>query len=331
MSARGTPAGSTEAPVGRLRHPSVLDVVLLVAINVLWAGSSAPAKIALGSAGDVGRVGPFTLAFVRFAVAAGLFALTLAVLRHPVRVARADVPRFLLAGFVGIAVTYGLFYHGVRASTAVESGLLFAAQPVLIALLARVLLREVLTPGQAWGLALGFAGVYLIAVQGLVPRLSAAVVGNLIIGVAVAFESFACIVCKGLTRRYAGVLVVFLQMLIGSLLLLPFAAAEIARYGPPVLSPSVIGSVAYLALVCSFLCFGIWFVLLPRLNVSLMAGFLFVQPIVSPIYAYVLLSERLGWWSLGGGALVVAGVWLVAVRGVRRAGESASRTQGNAW
>ena len=299
-------------------------MALLIAINVLWAGSSAPAKIALGSPGDPGRAGPFTLAFARFAVAATLFLALLAVRRQPVRIHRADAPRLGLAGVLGISVTYGLFYHGVRASTATESSLLFAAEPVLIALLARILLQEMLVPAQAWGMAIGFAGVYLIAVQGLVPRLSLVVLGNLMIGGSIAIEAYASILGKELTRRYPGMVIVAAEMLVGSAVLLPFAVAEIAMHGLPALTPALVGSVAYLALVCSFLCYGVWFLLLPRLDVSTMAGFLFVQPVVGPLYAYLLLSERPGWWSVGGGALVMAGIWLVAVRGPRSLRASAS-------
>ena len=52
--------------------PSGNDAALALAmINVLWAGSAIAAKIALGEGGQIGagKLGPFTLAFTRFAPA----------------------------------------------------------------------------------------------------------------------------------------------------------------------------------------------------------------------------------------------------------------------
>ncbi len=70
-------------------------------------------------------------------------------------------------------------------------------------------------------------------------------------------------------------------------------------------------AVAYLTLICSALCYGVWYALLSRHTVSSMAAFLFIQPLMGPVLSYVLLKETLGGWSILGGLLVILGVALV--------------------
>jgi len=69
--------------------------------------------------------------------------------------------------------------------------------------------------------------------------------------------------------------------------------------------------VGYLTLICSALCYGVWYALLSRHTVSSMAAFLFIQPLMGPVLSYVLLKETLGGWSILGGLLVILGVALV--------------------
>lgn len=283
---------------------------------VLWAGSSIAAKVALGSSSAIhpGKLGPFTLASVRFGVGGALLFAYLRARGQWPRISPSDRLPFAALGAFGIALTYAVFYAGMRFTTATETTLLVAAEPLLIALLARTILAERLTARQNTGLMTGFAGVYLIVVRGLIPRVEGTVIANGVVALALVFEAYSSIVGKKLTMRYPGLAVASIGMMIGAVLLGPFAAYEIIRLqrAPPGIGEAV--AVAYLTLVCSCLCYGIWYSLLRRYTVSSMAGFLFIQPLLGPIYGYILLHETLTRWSAAGAALIVLGVWLVASR-----------------
>lgn len=296
--------------------------LLLAFINILWAASAIAAKIALGDMGGqtAGKVGPYTLAFTRFGAAALLLYLFLRLRGHAIAIRRADLRSFALLGALGIAATYGIFYGGMRFTTATEASLIIAAEPILIALTARLLLGERLRRIQSIGLAVGFAGVYLIIVQGLVPTLSASVLANAVIAFALCFESLASVIGKRLSGLYPGLVVITVGMGVGAAALLPFAAVELARRPPGVPGVPEAASIGFLTVVCSFLCYGVWFSLLARYNVSAMAGFLFIQPMMGPLYGYLFLGERLHPWTAVGAALVLSGVWLVAVMGERKDG-----------
>ncbi len=137
--------------------------LLLVGINLLWAGSSLAAKIALAS------IPPMTLAFARFSLAALLMYGLAQVLKVNLRVARRDWGAFWVMGILGLALTYLLSYAGIQRTTASDSALIIATEPVFVSLLAFVFLRERMFPLKVAGIALGLAGAYLIVANGWRP------------------------------------------------------------------------------------------------------------------------------------------------------------------
>ena len=83
-----------------------------------------------------------TLAFARFWLAAVLLYALAGALRVDLRVARRDWGLFWAMGGLGLALTYLLYYVGVRQTTAADAALLTAAEPVFLAVLSVLLLRE---------------------------------------------------------------------------------------------------------------------------------------------------------------------------------------------
>ncbi len=276
--------------------PFTLGVLAqLTLINLLWGASSVAAKYSLDA------FGPFTLAALRFLPAGLLLALMSAgPKRQPIR--RADWPAFLFLGAVGVALTYSLFYAGVSRTTATDSSLLFACEPILIALFARLFLRERLQMRQCSGLLVGLLGIWLIAGQAL---------GNQIALLALCFETTTSVVGKRLTMTYAGLRVVAIQMLIGFLCLLPFAGWEVA-HRPPHVTGTALGALLYLVLICSALCYGIWYHLMSRFPISKMGAFILLQPMIGPVYGWLLRGETLRPGSALGGALVILGIFLTS-------------------
>ena len=111
---------------------------------------------------------------VRMGAAGVLFLIVSLVFRAPWPAAR-DVPKHLLAGVLlqagYLGGTYWSVAHGLAPGI---MALLGALQPMLTAVLAIVVLREVPTRRTWFGLALGLGGVALVMVPGLLARGSGA-------------------------------------------------------------------------------------------------------------------------------------------------------------
>lgn len=285
--------------------------LLLIGINLLWAGSSLAAKIALGG------IPPMTLAFVRFALAALLLYGIATVRQVDLRVARRDWGRFWAMGVLGLALTYLLTYQGLAKTTASHSALLHAIEPVFLAVLAYFFLREAMPKPKVFGILLGLLGVCLIVANGPnLPRFSGAAQGDLLIALALAFEAGSSIVGKGLVARYPTLSVVCYQMLSGAVVLAPFSASELIRMstlGHPISLPpaSALWSLAYLILPCTVLSYWVWFTVLDSYAAGEMSVFLFVQPVAGAFLGAVFLGDKITPLTAFGAALVLLAVGLV--------------------
>jgi drug/metabolite transporter (DMT)-like permease len=282
--------------------------LLLVGINALWGGSSLAAKSALSA------VPPFTLAFVRFSLSAVLLYTLAGVLRIDLRVARRDWGLFWAIGALGLALTYLLVYVGLARTTAADSALIHAAEPVFLAVLSVVFLRERMGRPKVLGVVVGFVGVLLVvAREGF--RLSGGTIGDLLIALGLVCESLAIIVSKRLIARYPPLTVLTYQMLTGAVILAPCAAWEGARHGwqlPVGLwSGPVLLSLLYLILLCTVLAYTVWYGLLDTYAASDLSVFLFVQPIVGAALGVLFQHDPLTPTTIAGAVLVLLALGLL--------------------
>lgn len=301
-------AVSGTSALGRMPFPIFL---VLVGINLLWAGSSLAAKIALAS------IPPMTLAFARFSIAALLMYGLAQVLKVNLRVARRDWGAFWVMGILGLALTYLLSYAGIQRTTASDSALIIATEPIFVSLLAFVFLRERMFPLKVAGIALGLAGAYLIVANGWrPPAFSGMVAGDLLITVGLMFEAGSSIVGKGLVARYPAVSVMTYQMTSGAITLAPFAIWELtqqALHGKALALPPApaLWSLLYLVLPCTVLGYTVWFTILDKREAGEMSVFLFIQPVFGAFLGFWFRHEPVTVSTVIGAVLVLLGVGFI--------------------
>lgn len=242
--------------------------------------------------------GPFTVGCLRF-LPAGLLLLLLArVSGLSLAVRPSDRKWLILQGVLGIGVTYGIFYIGQNQTTATDGSLLIAFEPVLLSLVAWMFLHERLSKAQWGGLLLGVAGVWLIA---------GSRVGDWIALSALCFECFSGVIGKRLVARYSGLLIVGVEMVVGGFMLIPLAIREMLRH-PPVVTWQAVAGLLYLCLICSALCYAVWYRWMARFPLSSVAALLLIQPVLGPLLGWLLRGEALKANSALGGVLVIIGI-----------------------
>jgi drug/metabolite transporter (DMT)-like permease len=142
-----------------MRRPSNLRAHLALGLMVvLWSGAFVGIKAAL----DTG-IGTFDLVVIRFLIAAPAFAIVLLV-RRPLGITRAALPRLVLGGALGVAAYQLTLNEGQLRTTAGVTSLIIASCPALTLLIARMTGLERLTPTRLGGIALAFAGIAVVAI-----------------------------------------------------------------------------------------------------------------------------------------------------------------------
>ncbi len=284
------------------RDPKTWAAIIVALL--LWAAAFAGIRAGLES------YGPGQVALLRFgtaSVALGIYA-AFSRMRLP---AREDLPVIALAGFLGITVYHVALNFGEQTVMAAAAALIISSSPVFTALLSTVTLGERLSPLGWTGVFVSFAGVALISISA--EGALTFNVGALLILLAAVCTSLYMVVSKRPLRRYSGLEFTSYAIWAGTIPMLVFAPGLIEQF--PTATTSATLSVLFLGIFPGAISYVLWSYALSRMPASSLAVFLNFQPVNAAIIAWIWLGEVPTTLTVVGGAIAIAGVILVQVKG----------------
>ena len=296
LQAPGAPTAGAE-----MRALAALALALL-----LWAGSFPATRIALAA------YAPGHLALARYSLATLVLLAYCAFVRAPLP-RRADLPGLALTGWLcGTAYQLG-FNYGMRTVTSGPAAVLVDTVPIFAALFGFFFLRERLSFRGVCGIALGFVGTVLIAAgeSGAAGFAVEPGAGYLLLA-ALAF-SLGAVVQKPLLSRLPAIPVTAYYFVAATLGLAGFAPglpASIAAAPAP-----ANWALLFLALFPAALAFSLWSYALAHLPVAQVSSALYLVPVFTFPIAWIWLGEVPTTLSFVGGAVTLAGVLLVQLKG----------------
>ena len=296
---------SLAAPPAPRSANAVVDAVLYVYVPLVWGLNYIVIKAALPA-----FVSPLAFNAVRWAFAAAVLLLVVAVRRDRLWVVSQDRPRVLALALVGNALQQATFVEGIRLTTAGHAAQFMSLTPVLVAAASAVLGLERVARVTWAGIVLSVAGVAAILHPGASARPAASVWGDLLVLASAACWAYYTIACRPLTQRYP-------PSVVATLPALP-AAAVLVLAGIPALRLqqwSAVGPAAWAGIVYSgglliALGYVAWSAAIRRIGASRTAALVNLNPVVALIAAWLLLGERLDPVQAAGAALVIGGVAL---------------------
>lgn len=226
----------------------------------------------------------------------------------------------ILFGICQNALYLGLNFYAMQTIEASVAAIIASTMPLLVALASWLFLGDRLRPMGVIGLLAGFAGVALI----MSSRISAGVdmFGVMLCGVGALALTFATLAVRGATSGGNFMMVVGLQMLVGSAVL--FVAAPV--FETIYIHPTVPLALAftYTTLFPGLLATLIWFLLLDRIGATRAATFHFLNPVFGVTIAALLLGEKLGPLDAVGVLITTAGILAVQLSRQPAQGSKAS-------
>ena len=285
--------------------------LLLSLTSLFWAANIVLARYVAGTAP------PMTLSCVRWI---GAFVLLWPFAKEHLRrdwpTLRANLPLLLLLSATGFAYNNAASYIALQYTQALNALLIQSSGPLFIALWALVLFGLRLTWAQLAGIAISLAGVLIILLRGDISALAAIHFnkGDLMFASAVlAFGLYSSV----MTRRpvtHPLSLITF-TMGCGSLMLVPFAAWEIASGFSPRTDLLTAATLAYVVIFPSALAYLFLNRGIALIGPNRAAPFLHLVPVFGSAMAIVLLGEELKLFHVVGYALVLAGVIIASRQG----------------
>jgi drug/metabolite transporter (DMT)-like permease len=274
--------------------------LLFATVSLLWGVPYLFIKVA------VAEVPPVTVVFVRVALAAALLA-PVAARRGALRGLRGRLLPLVVLALTEITVPFLLISMGEQRITSSLAGLLIAAMPLFVALLAlRFDAAERVSGSRLLGLLLGIGGVAVLLGVDLGGDLRQVVGGAMVLLATLCYASSTLLV-KRFFSDVPMLGVVTVATAIASLLLAPFAVALTPTRLP---SPNVVLALVALGVLCTAAGLLSYFALIVEAGPSRAAVITYLNPAVAVALGVAILGEPLTGGIVVGFLLILVGSWL---------------------
>jgi len=280
------------------RQLSFVDIIMGLSVALLWGMGLVFAKAALE------HFPPVLLMTCRFIVTAGALVWF-------VRPPWGQMRALFLIALISAALQYSLTFTGLKGLDASITALVVQLEVPFLVIIGVVALGEVAGVRKWIGIAMAFIGVALISGE---PKVASAWLSVLL----VIGGAFTWAVGQGMTRALkdisgltvtAWVAVFAVPQLAVVSLIFEENHIEAIRTAQPV----VWGAVLYMGLIMTALGYGMWYTLVRKHPISLIAPFLLMLPVFAVLGGVFFLGEELGIRAILGGAIVIAGVAFILV------------------
>lgn len=296
---------SSNCPIYTLRSSSFFFHGLALLTAMLWGSTFVASKVLLNAG-----MGPAEIMFLRFLLA---YLIMLPFCPHSLRShCFLDEVLFAVLGMSGGSF-YFLAENTALAITDATStvALLVCTTPVLTAVIVRTIWpSERLSRWFCLGSVLALMGVSLVVFNGVYILDDDPAVAALSVGASLLWAVYS-IVLRILESRYDSRVITRKVFFWGVMTMLPvFLWSPFSTSVETLLMPRVWATLLFLSLVASLGCYLMWNVVVRNIGVVTAGNYLYFNPVVSLITAYLVLHENITPLAIVGCVLTIAGVWL---------------------
>lgn len=201
---------------------------------------------------------------------------------------------------------------GLKFTSASNTGWIIGTAPIFMAILGYFYFKEKISGKKLLGIVIAFSGLLILVGKGnpfnidLIKN-----VGDWL----VLFSSFTwgvySIMNKKITLTYSPLKTIFYLFLIMMIIILPFNINK--QNINSVINLSSVGwiSVLFLGLLCSGVSYVIWAYLLREMSSAKVGAYLYIEPFITFLGAWILLKEEITLIMLISGVIITFGVYLV--------------------
>ena len=295
------PASAAASTIGNPKHASTADWLLVATPGIIWGASF------LFIAEGLRAIAPNGVSFIRIAIGFATLSLFPAARKS---IDRSAWPGIFALSILWFAFPLSMFPFAEQRVSSALTGMLNATTPLFVTIVAATLARKVPPRRILLGLFTGIAGSLLIALPSFSEGKSSAF-GILLIVVACMSYGFALNVARPLQMRYGALPVIWRALGCAVLMTAPLGVIEIPRAHwslVPVLSLLALGafgtSIANVILT----------VAAGRVGAIQASGATFLMPPVALLLGVWLRHEHVAVLSIIGGAVCLAGAWMIRPR-----------------
>lgn len=280
--------------------------LLMICSAFFWAGAFIAGKY------TVPYIPTFTLTFLRFFYATIILFFVMKKKSVDFTLEKSRIPIYLFTGVVGMFGYHVLFFTALKYTTAINSSIIAATNPMVTTLLAVLFLRNRLKKTQIMGILLSFIGV-LLTITGAdisVMRHFTFNAGDLIMLAAVTAWAVYGIFSKSKGKEIQPIVLTYYSFLVCTLMLLPFVLYERPWEWIGTVPVSAHLAVLYMSIFPSVIGYLVQQMAIREIGPSKASIFVNLVPVFSIFLAVLLLGESLEPVKLLTAVLIIAGVYI---------------------
>jgi len=296
-----------------MRSAGVLDYAAILFTVVAWGGSFAAIKYALPQAG------PLLVIWIRLLISIPVLYVGM-YLENNVRLPRKrEFWALLLMGLQGFLIHMLMQTYAMKTAGAANANWIMMITPVVVAILGFIFLKEKVSGSAVFGMFLSIAGMVLVLELGTVKQESSGgfgTMGDFLILLSMLNWAVYIILSRFFLKGdMTPSFILFWEILFSFIAATPTVWLLGADFSAiKTFSVNTWLALIFLGGLCSGYVYILWFQALEILPVASVAIFQLFQPIAGAVVSYFMVGERFTIWFCVGGALIMAGVWLVNQR-----------------
>lgn len=279
-------------------------LLILLAV-IFWGSSFIATKIALK------ELSPETIISLRLIIASAFLLITAIIYRKDFSI------NLKSHGIIFILALIAVFHlmiqvTGLKYTTASNTGWIIGTAPIFMAILAAIFFREKIGLLRISGIIIAMFGLLLLIGKGNITNVDLIEnKGDLLVLASAFIWGVYSMVNKKISLSYSPLMTILYLFIMMAIIIIPFNLNTASVDSVVHLSLNGWISILFLGLFCSGIAYVIWAYSLRDLESAKVGAFLYFEPLVTVLAAWVLLSESITVLMILSGTIITLGVVLV--------------------
>ncbi|HCT29964.1 MAG TPA: EamA/RhaT family transporter [Bacteroidales bacterium] len=229
------------------------------------------------------------------------------------KIQRKDYPRFIAAGFLGVAFNQFIFLNGLNFTSPIDSAIIVTINPILVMIIASMAIGERITFMKIFGMVVGASGALLIILnRGVISFSSEHLLGNLMIFMSTFAYAGYLVVAKPLMQRYDPLTVMRGAFFVGLMFIAPLGFRDLINTSWSAIPASIWGSIFFVLLGATFIAYMLMSWGLKQVKATTVSIYNYTQPVIASIVAVIIGQDVIDTPKIIATVMVFLGVYFVS-------------------
>jgi len=228
------------------------------------------------------------------------------------KIALTDFPRIIACAFFGVALNMLTFFKGLSMTSPISAAVIMVCTPLIVLILSAIIIKEKMQKRKIFGILLGLFGTSFLILYGKsVGNNSNTSLGNFLVLVNAVSYGYYLVIVKKLMDKYNAFTFVKWIYLFGFLMVIPFGWSQFQSVNWVVVSSDIVYKIGFVVVFSTFFTYLLNLLSMRELKPTLVAVFIYLQPLFATVFAISLGKDELSWVKISSAILIFTGVYLV--------------------